>query len=107
MESITISDVVLDVETSTLKILELSIKDPELCSLLASKEEEERKQFVERALRVGIMALQGMETKMQVDYVRSEFENMQKEVETELQRVFSDKGILLNTLDKFLERKES
>ena len=43
MESITISDVVLDVETSTLKILELSIKDPELCSLLASKEEEERK----------------------------------------------------------------
>jgi hypothetical protein len=105
MESITISDVVLDVETSTLKILELSIKDPELCSLLASKEEEERKQFVERALRVGIMALQGMETKMQVDYVRSEFENMQKEVETELQRVFSDKGILLNTLDKFLGEK--
>jgi len=105
MESITISDVVLDVETSTLKILELSIKDPELCSLLANKEEEERKQFVERALRVGIMALQGMETKMQVDYVRSEFENMQKEVETELQRVFSDKGILLNTLDKFLGEK--
>jgi len=105
MESITISDVVLDVETSTLKILELSIKDPELCSLLASKEEEERKQFVERALRVGIMALQGMETRMRVDYVRSEFENMQKEVETELQRVFSDKGILLNTLDKFLGEK--
>jgi len=105
MESITISDVVLDVETSTLKILELSIKDPELCSLLAGKEEEERKQFVERALRVGIMALQGMETKMRVDYVRSEFENMQKGVETELQRVFSDKGVLLNTLDKFLGEK--
>ncbi|MCW4020257.1 MAG: hypothetical protein NWF14_03390 [Candidatus Bathyarchaeota archaeon] len=105
MESISISDVVLDVETSTLKILELSIKDPELCSLLAGKEEDERKQFVERALRVGIMALQGMETKMRVDYVRSEFENMQKEVETELQRVFSDKGILLNTLDKFLGEK--
>jgi len=105
MESITISDVLLDADNSTLKILELSIKDPELCSLLADKEEEERKRFVERALRVGIVALQGMETKMRVDYVRSEFENMQKEVETEFEKVFSDKGLLLNTLDKFLGEK--
>jgi len=65
MESITTSDVVLDVETS-LKTMELSIKDPELCSLLADKEEDERKRFVECASGVGIVALQGMEIKMRV-----------------------------------------
>ena len=43
-----------------------------------------------------------MGTETRVDYVRGEFERMQSNVEGELEKIFSDKGSLLRTLDRFL-----
>jgi len=55
-----------------------------------------------RALRVGIIALQGVEPRMRLDYVHSEFKFMQKEIAIELEKIFSDKGSLRKDLDNFL-----
>lgn len=104
MEGISVEEAHMDV-TDSLYVCTVGIEDPELCKFLAGMKEEERVSYVRRALQVGITVLQGMETRMRVDYVRGEFERMQSEVETEFEKVFSDKGLLLNTLDKFLEEK--
>ena len=102
MESVTISEVILDVERSAVIIKDLRIEDPEFYNYLVGLDEEARISFVKRALRVGAVVLQVMDTTTRVDYVRGEFERMQSEVDTELERVFSEKGLLLRALDRFL-----
>ena len=102
MEGVTISEVVLDVERSEVIIKDLRIEDPEFYNYLVGLDEEARKSFVKRALHVGAVVLQMMDTTTRVDYVRGEFERMQREIDTELERVFSDKGLLLGALDRFL-----
>jgi len=105
MEGVTISEVVLDVERSAVTIKGLRIEDPKFYSRLIELDEEARKNFIERALHVGAVVLQVMETETRVDYVRLEFERMQNRIEAELGSIFSEKGSLLMTLDQFLGEK--
>ena len=106
MESITITQIHLGPDGSKINI-ELQVNNPELHKLLAEKDEEERKRYVKRALDMGLIALQGTETRMQLDYVKTEFERMQDDVCNELEKYFSEKGRLQNDFDKFLgERGE-
>jgi len=102
LEGIAISEVILDVEKSTVKIKGLQIDDAEFCNYLIGLDEDARISFVKRALRVGSVVLQMMDTTTRVDYVRGEFDRMQREVDRELEKVFSEKGLLLQTLDQFL-----
>lgn len=102
MESITISEVVLDFERSVVIIKDLRIDDPEFYNYLVGLDEDARISFVKRALRAGAVVLQVMDTTTRVDYVRGEFERMQREFDIELEKVFSDKGLLLGALDQFL-----
>jgi len=102
MEGVAISEVILDVEKSTVIIKDLQIEDSEFYNHLIGLDEEARINFVKRALRVGSVVLQMMDTTTRVDYVRGEFERMQREVDGELEKIFSEKGLLLRTLDQFL-----
>ena len=85
--------------------IEVQVTNPELHKLLTEKDEEERKRYVKRALDMGLIALQGTETRMQLDYVKTEFERMQDDVCNELEKYFSEKGRLQNDFDKFLGEK--
>jgi len=102
MEGVTISEVVLDIKSSTVTIKKLVIEDSRFCADLAGLDDEERKNFVRRALQMGAVALRVMDTTSRVDYVRGEFNGMQTRFEMELERIFSDKGSLLMTMDHFL-----
>ena len=75
MESISVEEAQMNVNDS-LYVCTVGIEDPEICTFLATLKEEERSNYVKRALQVGIIALQGVETRMRVDYVQSEFERM-------------------------------
>ena len=101
MEGITVNEAHLDTDSMSIA-LEVWIGDPQLYNLLSSMEEDERADFVCRALKIGAIALQGSETRMQVDFVRKEFELMRKEMEAELEKIFSDRGSLHTDLDRFL-----
>jgi hypothetical protein len=102
MESVTISEAIIDVEGSDVIIKVLRIEDPELSTYLVGLDEETRITFVKRALKVGVEVLQMMDTTARVDYVRGEFDRMQREIDTELDKVFSDQGLLPGMLDRFL-----
>jgi len=102
MENLTISKIILEAEGPEVIIYDLRIEDPDLHSLLEDLNEEERKDFVRRALRVGIVVLQVMDTTTRVDYVRGEFERMQSRIDTELEKIFSEEGQLQSALDQFL-----
>ena len=102
MESVTVSEIILDVERSAVIIKDLRIEDPEFYNFLVGLDEEARISFLKRALHVGTVVLQVMDTTTRVDYVRGEFDRMQREIDTELERIFSEKGLLINALDQFL-----
>ena len=102
MEGVTLTEVTLDVESLAVDIKGLRIDDPELYNILAALDEEKRIDYIRRALKVGAVVLQVMDTTTRVDYVRSEFETMQREMDTELEKIFSDKGTLVNSMDRFL-----
>ncbi len=92
----------------------LVIADPVLAASLAEREPGERPAVVERALRIGLLALQDAATAVDVDVVRREFEKLvaqttavneqaARAVEDVLRANFADgDGRLPRTLEKFL-----
>ena len=92
----------------------LVVTDPALAASLAERDEDERPAVVERALRIGLLALQDVSTTMNVDVVRREFEKLVQQttavneqaaraVEDVLRANFADgDGRLPRTLEQFL-----
>jgi hypothetical protein len=92
----------------------LVLADAALASALAERDEAERPAVVERALRIGLLALQDAATSMDTDVVRREFEKLvaqtneanasaARAVEDVLRANFADgDGRLPRTLEKFL-----
>ena len=92
----------------------LVVADPVLAASLAEREPAERPAVVERALRIGLLALQDASTAVDVDVVRREFEKLMAQttavneqaartVEDVLRANFADDdGRLPRTLEKFL-----
>jgi hypothetical protein len=92
----------------------LVIADAALASALAARDETERPAVVERALRIGLLALQDAATSVDTDVVRREFEKLvtrtneanasaARAVEDVLRANFADgDGRLPRTLEKFL-----
>jgi hypothetical protein len=95
-------------------IRDLTISDAGLAAFLSERPEEERPALVERALRIGLTALQDAGASMDVDVVRREFETMLRQTEAineraatqlddTLRRNFADgDGRLPRTLEAFL-----
>lgn len=92
----------------------LVLTDPALAASLGERDETERPAVVERALRIGLLALQDASTSMDVDVVRREFEKLVQQtsaaneqaaraVEEVLRANFADgDGRLPRTLERFL-----
>ncbi len=92
----------------------LSLSDPTLAAFLGERPAEDRGPLVERALRIGLIALQDAGVTVNVDVVRSEFDRMVRQAEQVNERAaaaleqtlranFADgDGRLPRTLEKFL-----
>jgi hypothetical protein len=105
------------VEADRLVIDHLVLDDPALAAFVADRPEEERAVLLERALRVGLTAIQSVGVTMNVDAVRSEFQGLLRQTEaaneraataldTMLRQNFADgEGRLPRTLEKFLGDK--
>lgn len=92
----------------------LSISDPALAAFLGERQAAEREAIAERALRIGLLALQDVGVTVNVDAVRTEFERMMRQAEVVNERAataleqtlranFADgDGRLPRTLERFL-----
>lgn len=101
-------------EGDRIVIERLSLSDPTLAAFLGERAAGERGPLVERALRIGLIALQDAGVTINVDAVRTEFERMVRQAEQVNERAsaaleqtlranFADEdGRLPRTLEKFL-----
>ncbi len=102
------------VDGERIVIERLVIRDPTLAAVLAQREAPDRPAVVERALKVGLLAIQDVAVSMDVDLVREEFEKLVQSSEQSQQRAtealdqvlranFADgDGRLPRTLERFL-----
>ena len=102
------------VEGDCLLVTRLRLCDADLSRFVAEREEAERPALVERALRVGLIALRNAGVTVNVDYVQKEFTRLLSEmsevhrraeeaVDRSLHEAFADEGGRLpRTLDQFL-----
>jgi hypothetical protein len=105
------------VEADRLVIEHLVLDDPALAAFVADRSDEERAVLLERALRVGLTAIQSVGVTVNVDAVRSEFQGLLRQTEAANERAataldmmlrqnFADgEGRLPRTLEKFLGDK--
>jgi hypothetical protein len=105
------------VEADRLIVERLVVADPGLASIVGERPPGDRLPFVERALRIGLLALQDAGTTLDVEMVRSEFEKLVRQSEQANERAaqaldlvlranFADgDGRLPRTLDRFLGDK--
>jgi hypothetical protein len=101
-------------EGDRIVIERLAITDPTLAAFLGERPVAERGPIAERALRIGLIALQDAGVTVNVDAVRTEFERMMRQAEQSNERAataleqtlranFADgDGRLPRTLEKFL-----
>ncbi|MDX1613238.1 MAG: hypothetical protein R3300_02945 [Candidatus Promineifilaceae bacterium] len=89
---------------------ELIIDDPDVVRIVSSIEgdderadTEARSDFVIRALKIGALALERTQTRVDVDVVRNEFETFNQQVEQALNEIFKeDNGRLAMVLQEYL-----
>ncbi len=105
------------IEADRLIVEHLSLDDHALAAFVADRPAEERVLLVERALRVGLTAIQSVGVSVNVDAVRAEFQGLLRQTEAAnekaataldvlLRQNFADgEGRLPRTLEKFLGDK--
>ncbi|MFL5724811.1 MAG: hypothetical protein ACJ76W_11500 [Chloroflexota bacterium] len=71
----------ITVDADRIVIDRLVLRDSALASILAERPEEDRASLVERALRIGLLALQDAGATVNVDVVRAEFEKLMRQTE--------------------------
>ncbi|MFL5770115.1 MAG: hypothetical protein ACJ765_08540 [Chloroflexota bacterium] len=71
----------ITVDADRIVIDRLVLRDTALASILAERPEEDRASLVERALRIGLLALQDAGATVNVDVVRAEFEKLMRQTE--------------------------
>ncbi|HLO36108.1 MAG TPA: hypothetical protein VK194_08495 [Candidatus Deferrimicrobium sp.] len=106
------SDIRVDAERIVIE--RLVVRDPALAAIVAARDAEDRPAFVERALRIGLTALQDASVSVDVDLVRDEFDKLLRSSEQAnakaaealdqvLRSNFADgDGRLPRTLERFL-----
>src|SRR5436190_5297070 len=102
------------VEGDRIVIERFTLRDPELAAVLAQRDPADRPAVIERALKVGLLAIQDVAASMDVDVVREEFEKLARANEQANSRAvealdqvlranFADgDGRLPRTLERFL-----
>jgi hypothetical protein len=104
-------------EADRLVVEHLVLDDPALAAFVADRPVEERAALIERALRVGLTAIQSVGVTVNVDAVRAEFQGLLRQTEAANERAavaldgvlrqnFADgDGRLPRTLERFLGDK--
>src|SRR5262245_57028455 len=104
----------IHVDADRIVIDRLVVRDPSLAAILGERPPEDRAAVVERALRIGLLALQDAGATVDVDLVRTEFEKLLRQSEQvntraaealdqTLRANFADgDGRLPRTLERFL-----
>ena len=104
----------IHVDADRIVIDRLVVRDPSLAAILGERPPEDRVAVVERALRIGLLALQDAGATVDVDLVRTEFEKLVRQAEQvntraaealdqTLRANFADgDGRLPRTLERFL-----
>ena len=102
------------VEGDRIVVERLLVRDPALAAFIAARPAADRADLVERAVRIGLLALQDAGVTVNVDVVRAEFEKLVRQAESvnekaaqaleqTLRTNFADgDGRLPRTLEKFL-----
>jgi len=102
------------IEGETIVVDQLRLNDRALASFVAQRPADDRQELIERALRVGLHALQDASTSLDVQLVRREFESLlersasaneraAQQLDQVLRSNFADNdGRLPRTLEKFL-----
>ena len=105
------------IEADRLIVEHVVLNDPALASFVGDRPAEERAVLIERALRVGLTAIQSVGVTINVDAVRAEFQGLLRQTEAANERAataldqtlrqnFADgEGQLPRTLEKFLGDK--
>jgi hypothetical protein len=108
---------VVRIESGRLVVEHLTLDDHALAAFVAERPAEERALLVERALRVGLTAIQSVGVTVNVDAVRAEFQGLLRQTEAAnekaamaldqiLRQNFADgEGRLPRTLERFLGDK--
>jgi hypothetical protein len=109
-----VTPAVVAIGEERLVVERLVLVDPSLAAFVAERPEGERPGLVERALRIGLLALQDAGVTMNVDVVRAEFDKLLRQAERSneqatqaleetLRANFADQeGRLPRTLERFL-----
>lgn len=99
----------IDTKSKEIHIKDLTIHDSDLADYIGEISEESRTDAVERALRVGVMTLQLGDTSKELEFVKSEFEQMQNQIQEDIDTVceqldetFGDDGKLSKVFDQHL-----
>jgi len=102
------------VDGDRIAIDRLTVTDPALAAFLAERDVDDRPALVERALRIGLLALQDAGVTVNVDVVKGEFERLLRQAEQVNERAATtleqtlrtnfadDDGRLPRTLERFL-----
>ena len=102
------------IEGDRIVVDRIIVHDPALATFLAGRPADDRPELIERALRIGLLALQDAGVTINVDVVRAEFEKLMRQAESvnekaalaleqTLRANFADgDGRLPRTLEKFL-----
>ena len=102
------------VDGERIVVEQLQLADPALARFLAQRAPNARVELVERALRIGLLAIQDADTSLDVDLVRREFEALLQRADSLNERAASaldgvlranfadDDGHLPRTLERFL-----
>jgi len=102
------------IDGETIVVEQIRVSDRSLAAFVAQRPADDRPELIERALRVGLHALQDAGTSLDVDLVRREFDGLlersanvseraARELDQVLRQNFADQdGRLPRTLEKFL-----
>jgi hypothetical protein len=113
-ETVADSPTRIRLEAERIVVERLEVRDPALASFLRERPAHDRADLVERAIRIGLLALQDAGVTVNVDVVRAEFEKLVRQAESvnekaaqaleqTLRTNFADgDGRLPRTLEKFL-----
>lgn len=104
-------EVILDRKANLVRIRELEIRDPDFFEIISDQTEGERLEFLEKALKIGAIALRDMVVMEKIDLVERKFhglsvnfERMLQEnkegLEGELNKIFGENGELEICLEK-------
>lgn len=91
----------IETDRNSLHILDLTIDDPEVASYFQGVPKEQRVPVFKTAVKLGVTALKTMSTTEKVDYIEKQFNALQHEFETRIEKVFGEEGQVAQLINEY------